>query len=160
MSEISTPAVPVGTVRPGTSRISQVVTLVAVAVVVVLGIVLPDDAPRWVGVLLDVLRGLGAELEECPFCDGEAERRESEGDGGEHQTAGQALDRGQRTHQRPQLAGAPPGARAGGGLRVGPPAPAPRPPPGSPSCAAPPRRGRAGSQPSRWLPRRTASPRP
>jgi membrane protein YdbS with pleckstrin-like domain len=34
------------------------VTLVAVAVVVVLGIVLPDDVPRWVDVLLVVLRGL------------------------------------------------------------------------------------------------------
>ena len=35
-----------------------VVTLVAVAVVVVLGLALADDAPRWVDVLLDVLRGL------------------------------------------------------------------------------------------------------
>jgi uncharacterized protein len=34
------------------------VTLVAVAVVVVLGIVLPDDAPGWVDVLLTVLRAL------------------------------------------------------------------------------------------------------
>jgi uncharacterized protein len=34
------------------------VTLIAVAVVVVLGIALPDDAPRWMGVLLAVLRGL------------------------------------------------------------------------------------------------------
>ena len=39
-----------------------VVTLVAVAVVVVLGIVLPDDTPRWVDVLLDVLRALLAPL--------------------------------------------------------------------------------------------------
>jgi membrane protein YdbS with pleckstrin-like domain len=35
-----------------------VVTLVAVAVVVVLGIVLPDDAPGWLHVLLTVLRAL------------------------------------------------------------------------------------------------------
>jgi len=34
------------------------VTLIAVAVVVLLGIALPDDAPRWMGVLLAVLRGL------------------------------------------------------------------------------------------------------
>jgi len=34
------------------------VTLVAVAVVVVLGIVLPDDAPGWVDVLITVLRAL------------------------------------------------------------------------------------------------------
>jgi uncharacterized protein len=34
------------------------VTLVALAVVVVFGIVLPDDAPRWVDVLLAVLRAL------------------------------------------------------------------------------------------------------
>ena len=32
MTEIATPAVPVGTVRVGTSRVSQVVTLVAVVV--------------------------------------------------------------------------------------------------------------------------------
>jgi uncharacterized protein len=38
------------------------VTLVAVAVVVVLGLVLPDDTPRWVDVLLDVLRALLAPL--------------------------------------------------------------------------------------------------
>ena len=42
--------------------VTRVVTLVAVAVVVVLGIVLPDDTPRWVDVLLDVLRGLLAPL--------------------------------------------------------------------------------------------------
>jgi membrane protein YdbS with pleckstrin-like domain len=34
------------------------VTAVVTAVVVLLGIVLPDDAPRWVGVLLTVLRWL------------------------------------------------------------------------------------------------------